>query len=181
MEDGCRVAERRLNAPREPNTNPTATPMANTYTALHYHVVFSTRHRTPWIRPEFEERIWAYLGGIARENQMNARKIGGVEDHVHLLIGIPPVLALSKAVQLIKGGSSAWIKATFPELLDFGWQDGYGAFTVSKSLLEEVEHYIATQREHHRLKTFPEEYRTFLTRHGIVFEERYLFDGEAHG
>ena len=88
--------------------------MANTYTSLHCHVVFSTKNREPWIRPEFEERIWAYLGGIARENQMKALKIGGVENHVHLLLGIPPALAISKAVQLIKGGSSVWIKETFP-------------------------------------------------------------------
>jgi REP element-mobilizing transposase RayT len=155
--------------------------MANTYTSLHYHVVFSTKNREPWICPEFEERIWAYLGGIARENQMKALKIGGVENHVHLLLGIPPALAVSKGVQLIKGGSSVWIKETFPGMGGFGWQDGYGAFTVSKSLLAEVEHYIVTQREHHRLKTFEEEYRALLAKHEITFDERYLFDGEMLG
>ncbi len=155
--------------------------MANSYTSLHYHVVFSTKHREPTIHQEFEQRIWAYLGGIARENQIKALKIGGVENHVHLLLGIPPALAVSKAVQLIKGGSSVWIKATFAGLGGFGWQDGYGAFTVSKSLITEVEHYIATQREHHRLKTFEEEYRTFLAKHEIAFDERYLFDGEMLG
>ena len=107
--------------------------MANTYTSLYYHVIFSTKNREPWIRPELESRVWPYLGGIAREHDMKALMIGGIENHVHLLLGIPPVLAVSKAVQLIKGGSSGWIKETLPGLGGFGWQDGYGAFTVSKS------------------------------------------------
>lgn len=155
--------------------------MANTYTSLHYHVIFSTKNREPWIRAEFEPRIWAYLGGIAREHDLKPLKIGGSGNHVHLLLGIPPAIAVSKAVQQIKGGSSGWIKETFPELGGFGWQDGYGAFTVSKSLVGEVNHYIATQREHHRLKTFEEEYRAFLEKHEVTYDERYLFDGEMLG
>ena len=155
--------------------------MANTFTSLHYHVIFSTKSREPWIRPDIESRIWAYLGGIARENDLKAIFIGGIENHVHLLLGIPPTLAVSKAVQMIKGGSSAWLKDAFPGTRGFGWQDGYGAFTVSKSLVSEVENYIRNQREHHRVKTFEEEYRAVLEKHEIRFEERYLFDGEAVG
>jgi REP element-mobilizing transposase RayT len=90
--------------------------MANTYTALHYQFVFSTKHRHPWIRPELEARIWEYLGGIARQNGMTALRIGGIEDHVHLVLGLPPTLAVSRAVQAIKGGSSKWIHQTFPPL-----------------------------------------------------------------
>ena len=155
--------------------------MANTFTSLHFHVIFSTKNREPWIRPDIESRVWSYLGGIARENDMKAILIGGIENHVHLLLGLPPTVAVSKAVQVIKGGSSAWLKDTFPWAREFGWQDGYGAFTVSKSLVPEVEDYILNQREHHRMKTFEEEYRAVLEKHETRFEERYLFDGEAAG
>jgi putative transposase len=155
--------------------------MANTYASLHYHIVFSTKHREAWLHPQIEERVWAYLGGIARENEMKAVRIGGVENHVHILLGLPPVLAVSKAVQLIKGGSSIWIRETFPALRGFGWQDGYAAFTVSKSLVPEVDAYIRSQREHHQFKSFEDEYRAFLVKHEVSFDEKYVFDGEFAG
>jgi putative transposase len=150
--------------------------MANTYTALHYHFVFSTKNRRTWIRPEIEARIWDYLGGIARANKMKPIKTGGIDDHIHMLLGAPPTIAPSKIAQLVKGGSSAWIHETFPELADFAWQDGYGAFTVSKSALGDVTLYIARQREHHRAMSFQEEYRALLDRHGIEYDERYVWD-----
>jgi REP-associated tyrosine transposase len=150
--------------------------MANTYTALHYHFVFSTKNRQPWISQEIEERIWDYLGGIARANGMKPVKIGGIEDHIHMLVGAPPTIAPSKIAQLVKGGSSAWIHDTFAELVDFEWQDGYGAFTVSKSAVPEVIGYIANQREHHRTMTFRDEYRLLLVRHGIEYDERFVWD-----
>ena len=150
--------------------------MANTYTSLHYHVIFSTKNREPWIRQDIEQRAWAYLGGIARENHLKALVIDGIENHLHLLLGVPPSVAISKALQLIKGGSSGWIKETFPAMLGFGWQDGYAAFSVSKSQIAEIEDYIRKQREHHRFKTFEEEYRAFLDRHQIEYKEEYLFD-----
>ncbi len=149
--------------------------MANTFTSLHYHIIFSTKNRQPWITSEFEQRIWEYLGGIARENDMHALQIGGVEDHVHIVVGIPPTIAVSKAVQLLKGTSSKWIHETFPSLGGFQWQDGYGAFTVSKSGLAEVVKYVTDQREHHRTRTFQEEYLAFLKKHGIAFDERYVW------
>src|SRR5688572_21595905 len=155
--------------------------MANTYTSLHYHVIFSTKNRELWIRANLESRIWSYLGGVARENGVKALLIGGIEDHVHLLLGIPPVLAVSKVVQLIKGGSSKWIKDNLPGLAGFSWQDGYAAFAVSKSHVPEVEAYIRNQREHHRRKSFEEEYRAFLDRHEIQYDERYIFDGVMVG
>ncbi len=155
--------------------------MANTFTSLHYHVVFSTKNREPWLRQDIETRVWSYLGGIARENAMKPLLIGGVDNHVHLLLGVPPSLAISKAVQLIKGGASVWIRENLAGLGGFGWQDGYAAFTVSKSLIPDVEAYIRSQREHHRVKTFEEEYRAFLEKHEIAYEERYLFDGAFAG
>lgn len=150
--------------------------MANTYTALNYHVIFSTKNREPWIQQEFEQRIWEYLGGIARHNHMTALCVGGIEDHVHILLRIPPVLAVSKAMQLLKGGSSHWIHDAFPELAGFGWQDGYGAFTVSQSAMEDTKRYIQRQREHHKKRTFKEEYITFLSKYQVEYDERYLWD-----
>ena len=149
--------------------------MANTFTSLHYHVIFSTKNREPWISHDIEERIWKFLGGIARENGMIALQVGGMPDHVHLVLGLPPTQTVSKAIQMLKGGSSKWIKETFPRMRGFGWQDGYGAFTVSKSNLPEVIGYVKDQREHHRIKSFQEEYLAFLIRHGVEYDERYVW------
>jgi len=150
--------------------------VAHTFTNLLIHVIFSTKNGELWIHQDIEHRIWSYLGGIARENDIKALPIGGIENHLHLLLGVPPSLALSKALQLIKGGSSGWIKETFPAMLGFGWQDGYAAFSVSKSQIAEIEDYIRKQREHHQSKTFEEDYRAFLDRHEIDYKEEYLFD-----
>src|SRR5580704_14033323 len=126
--------------------------MANTFTSLHYHLTFSTKNRHPWIAAAFQQPLWEYLGGIA--------------DHVHVALGAPPTMAVSKAVQLLKGGSSKWIHDNFPALAAFAWQDGYGAFSVSKSQVPDVVEYIANQREHHRARTFQEELRAQLEKHG---------------
>jgi REP element-mobilizing transposase RayT len=150
--------------------------MGNTYTSLHYHFVFSTKNRERLISHEIEERIWEFLGGIARENGMNPLLVGGMPDHIHMAVGGPPTLSVSKAIQQIKGGSSKWIKDVFPNLRGFQWQDGYGAFAVSKSGLPALTEYIGIQREHHRIKTFKEEFVALLVRHEIEFDEQYLWD-----
>ncbi len=149
--------------------------MANTYTALYYHLVFSTKNREPWIDDEIENRVWAYVGGIARDNKMTALRVGGMPDHLHVLTTIPKTLSVSQTLQLLKGGSSKWIHETFPRLTDFAWQDGYAAFTIGRSEIDNVIAYIENQREHHRKKTFQEEYRKFLHEHGIEFDERYVW------
>jgi REP element-mobilizing transposase RayT len=149
--------------------------MANTYTSLHYHIVFSTKNREFWINQDVEHRVWAYLGGIAKQHKMTPLQIGGIEDHVHLLLGAPTVLAPAKMVQLLKGGSSAWIHEALPRMEGFGWQDGYGAFTVSRSKVPSAIEYIQGQREHHRTKSFQDEYRELLKRHEIAFDERYAW------
>src|SRR5271170_6906683 len=107
--------------------------MANTYTSITIHYVFSTKNRVPVLGENVQPRLWAYMGGIARENGMTARCIGGVADHVHLLVSFPATLSVAKGVQLIKSASSRWMHETFPEISDFSWQEGYGAFSVSKS------------------------------------------------
>ena len=123
--------------------------MANTYTALFYHIVFSTKNRAPFIKPELETRIWEYMGGVARHHKMTALQIGGIEDHLHVLIMAPAALSPSGIAKYLKGDSSSWIHEEFPDLRDFGWQDGYGAFTVSKANVPSVIGYIQKQREHH--------------------------------
>jgi len=150
--------------------------MANTFTSLHYHVVFSTKHREPWLRSDQQDRVWSYLGGIARKHHFSPLLIGGMDDHVHMLVGLPASASVSEAMQLIKGGSSGWMKENIPGCKSFAWQDGYGAFTVSKSQTAEIQKYIQRQKEHHRIKTFQEEYRALLKRHGIEYDERYLWD-----
>lgn len=149
--------------------------MANTYTSLSYHVIFSTKNRVKFISPEIEERLWAYIGGIARRHRMMALQVGGVEDHVHALVNAPPTIAPSQIAQSLKGDSSKWIHEEFPKLRAFAWQDGYGAFTVSKSNLAGVVRYIQNQREHHRQRTFQEEYVEFLQKHGVEYDERYVW------
>jgi REP element-mobilizing transposase RayT len=150
--------------------------MANTFTSLRYHVIFSTKNRKRWIAPEIEERVWDYLGGVARHNGAQSLIIGGIDDHVHLLLGIPPTIPVSDAVRQIKGATSKWIHDTFYDLADFGWQDGYSAFTVSGSQILPTQNYIRDQRSHHRVRTFEEEYIEFLHRHDVAFDPRYVFD-----
>ena len=149
--------------------------MANTYASLHYHIVFSTKNREPWLVPDIEQRIWAFIGGIARAHKITALQVGGVVDHIHALVTAPPAIAPSQIAQYLKGDSSKWIHEEFATLRSFGWQDGYGAFTVSKSNLPEVIKYIQSQREHHRKKTFQEEYLEFLRKNDIEYDERYLW------
>ena len=146
--------------------------MGNTFSCLNVHCVFSTKERVPILNPEIRERLWPYLGGIAKQNGVHPKCIGGVADHVHLLLSMPTTMAIAKAIPLIKSGSSAWIDQTFRELRNFGWQQGYGAFSVGVSQLPATIGYI----EHHRTRTFQEEYLAFLKAHEVKFDEKYLWD-----
>jgi REP element-mobilizing transposase RayT len=125
--------------------------MANTFSCLNIHYVFSTKERVLVLEPDIRERLWPYMGGIAG---MIPKCIGGVSDHVHSLVSLPRTLAVAKAVQLIKAGSSTWIQQNFPNLRNFAWQQGYGAFSVGISQVQETVHYIEQQLEHHRTRTF---------------------------
>ena len=149
--------------------------MANTFASLFYHVVFSTKNRVGFIRPEIEERVWTYIGGIARKHKMTAIQVGGAEDHIYALVMAPPTLAPFEIAKYLKGDSSKWIHEEFPDLRGFSWQDGYGAFSVSKSNVPSVVKYIQDQREHHKTRTFQEEYLEFLGKHGVEYDERYLW------
>jgi REP element-mobilizing transposase RayT len=149
--------------------------MANTYASLHYHLIFSTKNRVAYIKPEIEQQIWPYLGGVARKHKMTALQIGGCDDHIHALVLAPPVIAPSQIARYLKGDSSKWIHETFLESQEFAWQEGYGAFTVSKSNLESVVAYIQNQRAHHQHGSFQDEYLEFLQKHGVEYDERYVW------
>lgn len=150
--------------------------MANTYSSLFYHIVFSTKNRVRWIDVEIENRVWAYIGGIARKHKCTAIQVGGIEDHIHALVLSLPKYAPSEIGQFLKGESSKWIHEEFPKMSKFGWQDGYSAFSVSKSIVPRVVEYIKNQRQKHQGKTFEDEYLELLELHEIdVVDEKYLF------
>jgi REP element-mobilizing transposase RayT len=139
------------------------------------HYVWSTKERNKIIDANLREHLWPFIGGITRQNGMKALIVGGVEDHVHILLSLPANIAVSKAVQLIKGGSSKWVHETFPSHRNFAWQEGYGAFSLSISHVQDTISYIETQAAHHRKRTFKQEFLMFLQRHGIDYDERYVW------
>jgi len=139
----------------------------HTYTSSLFHCVFATKQREPLVTTELRERLWPYLGGIARENGMKTLAIGGTADHVHLLLSLPATMPVAKALQLLKGNSSKWIHETFPTLHRFAWQEGYGAFSISVSGIRETTAYILNQEEHHRTRAFRDEVMAMLKRHEI--------------
>lgn len=149
--------------------------MSHSYVSSLLHCVFSTKQRRKSITPEIQERLWPFMGGIARENSMSALAIGGTSDHVHILLSLPATISISKAIQLIKAGSSKWIHETFPSHKDLSWQEGYGAFSISVSHKDETIAYISNQQQHHKTKPFEEEYLAFLRRHQIEYDDRYVF------
>jgi REP element-mobilizing transposase RayT len=146
------------------------------YVRSYYHGVFSTKERRNLISLELRERLYPFLGGLARQHRMKILEIGGMPDHVHCLLTLPSTLSLAKALQRLKGSSSKWVHDTFPEHRLFGWQIKYGAFGVSVSLLDKIVQYIRNQQEHHRKITFQEEFLALLKKHGVEFDERYLWE-----
>jgi putative transposase len=148
--------------------------MPSTHLSLHYHIVFSTKDRAAVIEPSWEGRLHAYLGGVVRNIDGVAETVGGVSDHVHLLIGLRATACLADVVRDVKGISSRWVHEEIGERA-FAWQEGYGAFTVSASQRGQVREYIAQQEEHHRKRTFQEEYLDLLERSGVEYDTRYLW------
>ena len=149
--------------------------MPNTYTNLYFHVIFSVKERMPLLKPDVLNKLCPYIGGIARTNNFKTIITNGTENHIHILILLNPNINLSKAVQLIKGGSSKWIHDNFEDLKMFSWQTGYGAFTVSTSQVKLVKKYITNQEHHHEKMDFKEEYRELIKKNNIDFDEKYLF------
>ena len=150
----------------------------STYTNLLFHVIYSTKYRKPTIRPDWQDDLYGYIGGIVRDQKGTLLKIGGVEDHVHLLAKLSPTIAISDVLRTIKANSSKWINERPDVTHKFEWQSGYAAFSVSESQMTAVAQYIANQAEHHRKKTFEEEFLAILSKHNIEFDTRYVFDKE---
>ena len=150
--------------------------MAHTFTNLQTHVIFSTKDRVPAIKPELKADLHAYMGGIIRELEGKAVTINGTGDHVHLLLSMPPSLSISETLRVLKTNSSKWVNGERGMGKRFAWQVGYGAFSVSHSNAPAVARYIQAQQEHHRKVSFQEEFVAFLKRHGIQFDERYIWE-----
>jgi putative transposase len=140
------------------------------------HVVFSTKNRDPLLRDDIRDELHGYIGGIAQHLKGTLLKAGSVADHIHLLIAHPRTCAPAMLVQEIKSGSSKWLKSKGSTYRDFYWQTGYGIFSVSVSARDNVEQYIGQQAEHHHKVSFQEEYRLLLKKHGIHYDEKYLWD-----
>jgi putative transposase len=147
--------------------------MPSTYLSLHYHIVFSTKRREPTIAASWRPRLWEYLGGAVNGLDGYCQGIGGAADHVHLLVGLKSTHRLSDFMRELKKSVSTWVHEEVG-VGQFGWQEGYGAFTVSPSARDEVRSYVANQAEHHRTVTFREELMAMLERAGIEYDERWL-------
>jgi REP element-mobilizing transposase RayT len=147
--------------------------VSHTFTKNHQHIVFSTAGRRKSIVKGIQKKVWAYLGGICRNHGIFVRAIGGVDDHVHLLLELPPTITVAKSVLLIKANSSKWLNETGRK---FAWQKGYAAFSVSASNLGVVAKYVDNQEAHHKKITFEQEFLELLRRHGVEFDPQSVFD-----
>ncbi len=164
-------------APRGPQTREqNRTTMPQSLSRILVHLVFSTKYRERLLTPEIQDELHPYLAGTLDNIGCPSLQVGGVEDHVHLFFGLSRVRTIASVVETVKTSSSKWLKTKDPRLAGFHWQSGYGAFSVRASGADAVITYIRNQREHHRRATFEEEYRASLTRHGVAFDERYVWD-----
>jgi putative transposase len=150
--------------------------MPQSFASLNYHLIFSTKNRQYLLNDDLLNRLYSYIGGILRAENGALTAAGGMPDHVHLLVSLGRESSLSDILRQIKGSSSRWIHETFPDRQGFAWQSGYAAFAVSYSHIDRVKRYLESQSEHHRTVTFQEEFRAFLERHQIKFDERYLWE-----
>jgi putative transposase len=150
--------------------------MPGTYSQILLHIVFSTKHRQPWITGEVAPRLYAYMGGVVRAERGVLYDIGGIEDHVHMYLRWRPDGDVSSLMRTVKSQSSKWVHDEFADHAEFAWQEGYSVFSVSKSQEDAVKSYIAGQKEHHKKEDFKSELLRILRLHQIEFDERYVFD-----
>jgi putative transposase len=150
--------------------------MAGTYSKLIYRLVFSTKNRQPVISEHIEAELYKYIGGIIRGIGGSCLEINGMPDHVHILASLLPKIAVSDVLRDVKANSSKWMHETKPHVQAFGWQDGFSAFSVSKSQVEPVRKYIVDQKSHHKQRDFKTELLGLLDKHEIEFDERYVWD-----
>ena len=150
--------------------------MGQSLTKNYLHIIFSTKHRQPLIHKSVESELHKYLGGICNALECYPVQIGGYDDHVHILCILSKKITLIKLLEELKSNSSKWIKTKGDGFKNFYWQDGYGAFSVSPSNIAELKTYIENQHEHHKIKSFQEEYREFLAENHVEYDERYVWD-----
>jgi REP element-mobilizing transposase RayT len=148
--------------------------MSHTYCCSLFHCAFSTKERRKMIAPQIQPRLWAYIGGTAREHEMKALGVGGMEDHVHLLLSLPSSVPIASAMREIKSASSRWLHETCA-IETFEWQEGYGAFSIGWAQMHDTLAYIARQEEHHRKRDFQAEFVAFLVKHHIEYDPRYVW------
>ena len=150
--------------------------MPQSFASLHVHIVFSTKHRKPYLDSELRPRLFEIIGGLLRDKQCSLIRAGAMDDHIHLLASLARTISVADGVREIKSNSSNWIHNSLPELREFQWQQGYGAFAVSFSGIDAVKAYHANQELHHCNTSYQEELRELLKRHGIAWDERYVWD-----
>ena len=149
--------------------------MSNTYTQIHIQFVFAVKYRDGLIHSSFKEELYQYISGIIKVNNHKLLAINGMSDHIHILIGMRPTQSISELMQIIKANSSKWINEKKFLNVKFEWQEGYGAFSYSKSHVQNVIKYIQNQEERHKTKSFQEEYLEFLEAFEVEYDERYIF------
>ncbi len=149
--------------------------MANTYSQLYVHIIFSVKNREPLIKESFRNELFSYIGGIIKNKNQKPLAINGTENHIHILVGVKPDISLSDLVREIKSNSSKFINEQKYLRTKFNWQEGFGAFSYSHSQLTTVIKYINNQLEHHKKRTFADEYKEFLKKFNIEYDEKYVF------
>lgn len=149
--------------------------MPQSLSKVFIHIIFSTRGRFPFIKPAIEQELFAYMATVLREHGAQPIKIDGTEDHAHILCGLPRTMAVCDLLEKVKKRSSKWIKSKDPQYRKFSWQGGYGVFSVGESGIERVKRYIANQKQHHRTVSFKDEFREFLDRYRVDYDERYIW------
>jgi putative transposase len=150
--------------------------MAGKYLSLLVHFTWSTAGREPCIETEMREDLYSYIGGIMRNKKAKLIAAGGMFDHIHLYASMPSTISIADFVNAVKSNSSRWIHESYSRQRNFSWQEGYGAFSVSKSEEDKAIRYITNQADHHRKRTFKEELITLLDKHGIAYDKRYIWD-----
>ena len=150
--------------------------MAQSLSKIYLHIIFSTKNRCPWIVEKIQSELYAYMATVLKSWDSPAIIIGGMPDHIHLLLLFSKNYSVSKVIEQAKKRTSKWIKTKGKEFENFYWQNGYGAFSVSQSQLDTVRDYIANQKEHHKHLSFKDEYRSFLKKYEIPYDERYIWD-----
>ncbi|MCE5293008.1 MAG: IS200/IS605 family transposase, partial [Chlamydiales bacterium] len=149
--------------------------MAHTYVQLYYHIVWSTKDRLNYIPFSIEEPLHVFLGGAFKTKKCLPFQIGGMSDHIHILVSIPPTIAVAEVIRNVKVSSTKWMHKTYAQCHDFAWQEGYGAFSVSESKRETVIEYIKNQKEHHQGRSFQDEFLLLLEQHNVTYDPKYLW------